>query len=194
MGIDHFTWPNLINFLLYFVFLFLMSTLTMNIFTGIAINEIQSLINDSNIEIMKEKIEYLNDIREWGLNGESDGFKCEILNKMITKYNKIMKSYYKIVRGVLDRIENFVKHSYYTLINLLSKKIKKVFKIKDENNQKKDEGNKDHSIEVKQAQVNKNDKYQELLDKMDHILSKIDSMDQKMDQKFNLMDQKIPTK
>ena len=104
MGIDHFTWPNLINFLLYFVFLFLMSTLIMNIFTGIAINEIQNLINDSNIEIMKDKINYIYDI-----DGELDEFKFAILNKMINKYNKIMKSFYKKLRGVLDWIEKFVK-------------------------------------------------------------------------------------
>ena len=66
---------------------------------------------------------------------------------------------------------------------------KKVFK--DKNNQKTDGVKKDQSIEVQQAQVHKNDKYQELLDKMDQIFPKIDSIDQKfnsMDQKMNLID------
>jgi hypothetical protein len=39
--------------------MFLISTLTFNIFTGIAISEIQGLIDDSNIETMKEKIDYI---------------------------------------------------------------------------------------------------------------------------------------
>ena len=41
MGIDTFTWPNSMTFVLYFVFMFLILTLIFNIFTGIAISEIQ---------------------------------------------------------------------------------------------------------------------------------------------------------
>ena len=59
MGIDTLTEANLMTFVLYFVFMFLISTLTFNIFTGIAISEIQGLIDDSNIETMKEKIDYI---------------------------------------------------------------------------------------------------------------------------------------
>jgi len=61
MGIDKFTWPNSMTFVLYFIFMFLISTLTFNIFTGIAISEIQSLLVDSNIETMKERIDYIYD-------------------------------------------------------------------------------------------------------------------------------------
>lgn len=59
MGVDFLTWTNLPTFLIYLAFMFTMSTLAFNIFTGIAINEIQSLLDDSNVQIMKDKIEYI---------------------------------------------------------------------------------------------------------------------------------------
>ncbi len=59
--IDTLTEANLMTFVLYFIFMFLISTLTFNIFTGIAISEIQSLLVDSNIETMKERIDYIYD-------------------------------------------------------------------------------------------------------------------------------------
>jgi hypothetical protein len=59
MGIETLTWPNSMTFFLYFIFMFLMSTLTFNIFTGIAISEIRGIIDDSNIQTMKEKIDYI---------------------------------------------------------------------------------------------------------------------------------------
>jgi hypothetical protein len=55
MGIDTLTEANSMTFVLYFIFMFLISTLTFNIFTGIAISEIQGLIDDSNIETMEVK-------------------------------------------------------------------------------------------------------------------------------------------
>ncbi len=61
MGIDNLTWPNSMTLFLYLIFMFLISTLTFNIFTGIAISEIQSLLVDSNIETMKERIDYIYD-------------------------------------------------------------------------------------------------------------------------------------
>ena len=61
MGIDNLTWPNSMTFFIYLVFMLLISTLTFNIFTGIAISEIQDLIDDSNIQTMKEKIDYICD-------------------------------------------------------------------------------------------------------------------------------------
>jgi len=48
-----------VNFFIYFVFLFIISTLAFNIFTGIAIDEIKNLIADSNVQIMNDKITYI---------------------------------------------------------------------------------------------------------------------------------------
>jgi len=56
MGITNLTLSNLVNFFLFIAFLFIISTLAFNIFTGIAIDEIKSLIVDSNVQIMKDKI------------------------------------------------------------------------------------------------------------------------------------------
>jgi len=44
MGLDSLTGPNLVTFGIFIVFLFLIPSLAFNIFTGIAINEIQALI------------------------------------------------------------------------------------------------------------------------------------------------------
>jgi len=59
IGITNFTLPNLVNFFIFLAFLFIISTLAFNIFTGIAIDEIKSLIADSNVQIMKDKITYI---------------------------------------------------------------------------------------------------------------------------------------
>ena len=59
MGLTNLTWPNLVNFFMFLAFLFIISTLAFNIFTGIAIDEIKSLIADSNVQIMKDKITYI---------------------------------------------------------------------------------------------------------------------------------------
>ncbi len=61
MGLDHLTGPNLVTFGIFIIFLFLIPSLAFNIFTGIAINEIQSLIKDCNIQILKDKIDYIYD-------------------------------------------------------------------------------------------------------------------------------------
>jgi len=62
MGVDEMnkmTSKDLINFIMCLFFLFVMSTLVLNIFTGIAIDEIRNLIADSNIQITNEKIRYV---------------------------------------------------------------------------------------------------------------------------------------
>ena len=61
MGVDNLTGPNLVTFGIYIIFLFLIPSLAFNIFTGIAINEIQSLMKDCNIQILKDKIDYIYD-------------------------------------------------------------------------------------------------------------------------------------
>lgn len=68
LGLDEFNTSNLINFFLYFIFVFLLSTLSFNIFTGIAINEINKLIDDANIRIMRNKIEYIYNNQVVGQN------------------------------------------------------------------------------------------------------------------------------
>jgi hypothetical protein len=61
MGIGDLTWPNLATFGIYFLFIFLISSLALNIFTGIAINEIHELLKAYKIRIIKDKIDYIYD-------------------------------------------------------------------------------------------------------------------------------------
>ena len=85
MGVDTFTGPNLLNFGIFFLFTFLITSLAFNIFTGIAINEIQSLIEDSNIQIMKDKIYYIYD----------EGFSIKTFFERFEKFTKWKRSSFK---------------------------------------------------------------------------------------------------
>jgi hypothetical protein len=71
MGIKEFNSSSFINFFIYGCFIFMMTILFINIFTGISIDEIQSLIKHSQAEIQSRKIEYI--------------FKIEALNNRYFK-------------------------------------------------------------------------------------------------------------
>jgi len=81
MGVDNLTWPNLINFIICLFFLFVISTLAFNIFTGIAIDEIRNLIADSNMQITKDKISYTY---------ESSIFDGTKINSLYKKFSDIV--------------------------------------------------------------------------------------------------------
>ena len=187
MGIDNLTWPNLVNFLLYFVFFFLMSTLIMNIFTGIAINEIEKLVKESKIEIMKDKIEFI--YGRVDLTG--GGFKSEILNIIMKSQEKFMKNFYRKLSRFYEIIKNFADNVLIFVVDLYSYLIKKM-KDKEIENEGKDNRKKEAPVKVKQAY--KNEKYQEHFDKIDQImqiLPKIIEQNNLMGQKINSMDQKM---
>ena len=93
MGVDNLTWPNLVTFVIYFTFIFLISSLAFNIFTGIAINEIQSLIKDCNIQIMKDKIDYI-----YG-SGHSV-FECLKVFDRFQGFEKFEKRFFQVVAKV----------------------------------------------------------------------------------------------
>ena len=59
MGIDNLNKDNLINYFIYGIFIFVMSILFINIFTGISIDEIQSIIQNSEAENISSKIQYV---------------------------------------------------------------------------------------------------------------------------------------
>lgn len=59
MGIANIVPENMINFILYLTFLFMVPILFINIFTGIAINAIEELIENSEANIIMNKIEYV---------------------------------------------------------------------------------------------------------------------------------------
>ena len=96
MGIDAFTWPNLATCGVYFLFMFLIKSLALNTFTGIATNEIRSLIEKCHIQIMKEKIDYIYDVLVFKYFDRFEGFwRCK-------------RGFFRIV-GEIYRIELLVE-------------------------------------------------------------------------------------
>jgi Leucine-rich repeat (LRR) protein len=84
MGLEELNSLSFINFIIYGLFIFIMTILFINIFTGISIDEIQSLIQHSEAQIQTRKINYV--------------FKIETLN--VRYFNRIyskLKEYKKIV-------------------------------------------------------------------------------------------------
>ena len=98
MGVDNLTWPNLATFVIYSIFMFLITSLALNIFTGIAINEIRSLIEDSNIQIMKDKIDFIYD----------GGYSIFIYMDRFEVFREFKKWFFGMVTKVY-RINWFVK-------------------------------------------------------------------------------------
>ena len=96
--IDTLMEANLMTFVLYFIFMFLISTLTFNIFTGIAISEIQSLLVDSNIETMKERIDNIYD-GSYSIPMLWEEFEC------VKKFKK--KVFVKL--GLVFELENLIE-------------------------------------------------------------------------------------
>ena len=93
MGLDNLTGPNLVTFGIFIIFLFLIPSLAFNIFTGIAINEIQSLIKDCNIQILKDKIDYIYD----GDHSIFELFKhFEVVVKFEKQFYGVVTKVYKI--------------------------------------------------------------------------------------------------
>lgn len=104
-----------INFLLYGFFIILMPILFINIFTGISIDEIQKIIENSEAENISYRIEYVNKIESFR--------KTIILNKFIN-----------LLYYLLQKI---IKHKLEFKNEINSKKIKKTkiidgFKSKEE--------------------------------------------------------------
>ncbi len=59
MGIEEGHLYNLVNFLIYLVFIFFMTILFLNMFTGISIDQVQDLIKNAEGETAEEKIKYI---------------------------------------------------------------------------------------------------------------------------------------
>jgi hypothetical protein len=94
MGMYELNSRSFINFLIYGCFIFIMTILFINIFTGISIDEIQYLIQHSDAEIQSRKIEYC--------------FKIEILTdryfkKIYQKFKIIQKKVFYFFSKLFDR-------------------------------------------------------------------------------------------
>jgi hypothetical protein len=102
LGLDNLTGPNLVTFGIFIIFLFLIPSLAFNIFTGIAINEIQSQIKECNIQILKDKIDYIYD----------GGLSIFELFKHFEVIVKFEKQFYGVVKKVY-MIKWLVKRMIY---------------------------------------------------------------------------------
>jgi Leucine-rich repeat (LRR) protein len=92
MGLDNMVPENIINYLIYLCFIFLIPILFINIFTGIAINAIDDLIENSEANIVMTKIEY---IFKWDAIIKKTHHKwfyfvLQILLKVILKLKKVV--------------------------------------------------------------------------------------------------------
>jgi len=63
MGIDTFSWDSIINFVIYGCFIFVMPILLLNIFTGISIDEVKNMFDNSLAESVEVKIEYIKKVK-----------------------------------------------------------------------------------------------------------------------------------
>ena len=107
MGIDSLSGSNLVNYLIYGCFIFIMPILFFNTFTGIAINEIEKLLENSEAENVSTIIEYV--------------FKLDQLFKKIDCIHIIIKFFNNLLK-----IFNYV-------CSWIFNKIKKIIHIKDNN-------------------------------------------------------------
>ena len=112
MGIDSLAGSNLVNFLIYGCFIFIMPILFFNTFTGIAINETEKLLEKAEAENISIKIDYV--------------FKIEnILEKLSFKYIKICIEF---VECGMKKFNDFATR--------ILKKIKKIIHYKDKIDEK----------------------------------------------------------
>ena len=117
MGIQELNWYSSVNFLIYGLFIFIMTILFINIFTGISIDEIQRLIQHSEAHIQSRKIDYV--------------FKVEKLNEryFLKNYRKIIKlfnEHCKCLKSILKKFGNFFTKIKKVLVNIINNKIIKI--------------------------------------------------------------------
>ncbi len=95
MGIDHLNSSSLINFLIYGLFIFLMPILLINIFTGISIDEIRKLIDNSKIEVDTIKIDYIYTLESFNISKYLKWMEI-LLDWVGNKYNWLVKFFFKL--------------------------------------------------------------------------------------------------
>ncbi len=61
MGLDEISWKSLVNYLIYAIFIYIITILSFNFFTGLVIGEVATVVRDSAVITMKAKIQYIYD-------------------------------------------------------------------------------------------------------------------------------------
>jgi Leucine-rich repeat (LRR) protein len=192
MGITNLNAESLIDFLIYGIFIFIMPILFINIFTGIAIDEIRQLVDNSKVEIISTKIEFVYQIEPYR---EYLFFKkFESLLKLIDESFGKMKKKIKKFNYLTKAIENFRK------TKLEKEEKEEIDEIKDILIEQEDKISKllnelKQNSSLMQSQFNFIDKSNKKLDKkMNNMDKKMNNMDKKMnnmDKKMNNMDKKM---
>jgi hypothetical protein len=138
MGIDQLKSENLINFVIYGLFIFMIPILFINIFTGIAIDAIEELIENSEANIIIKKIEY---VFKWDAivqdkNNKFFNFflhiflKLLLRTKMLTVY--FQKLFFKSYENLEDKSGYFAKaYDIYVKYNSSAKTQKNKNQIED---------------------------------------------------------------
>ncbi len=123
MGIEELNLYSLVNFIIYGCFIFIMTILFINIFTGISIDEVQKLIQHAEAEIVSRKIDYILKLKSIKsrykeifsikfLKTKFKNFRCWIKEIFIKIKNAIHKK--TIIRiftiWVIKKKDNLVKY------------------------------------------------------------------------------------
>ncbi len=117
MGITSLIQESLINFIIYGIFIFIMPILFINIFTGIAIDELRELLKKSEIEIISIKIDYVYEIDQYY---KLENYEFKILGNINNFFDKFIITLLKF-----KWFDNNVK-------NYKNKSLEKDEKIKDD--------------------------------------------------------------
>ncbi len=137
MGIDYLQSASLLNFFIYCCFLFIMSILFMNIFTGIALDALQDMMENSEAESVSTKKEYVFLMEKLSFKFQKFKYK---LDDQIEKVNQFFESklvepvgkfYYGYLRK--DLSENGKKEFASQDANeIMAKNIESIFLILDD--------------------------------------------------------------
>jgi len=130
MGVEVFNLHSFVNFLIYGLFIFIMTILFINIFTGISIDEIQKLIKHSEAQITSRKIEYVFKLE--GLNKiylqELIYKKLHIFQKKIGEH-KCFQCFAKQLTNIKNMLINIKNYEKMMIIIEFIKKILKFLRI-----------------------------------------------------------------
>ena len=191
MGINNIVPENMINFFIYGLFIFLMPILFINIFTGIAINAIEELIENSEANSIIQKIEY---VFKWDAIIKKKNFKffyffLKIGLKLMLDMKKFMIFFEKLFDIGYGHLED--RPSYFTKAYDIYVKYKFTAKGKSNKNQMNELDKKLNNVlfELNKLSVMNQNKFEYLENKIessnhenriDDLFSKLDEMNKKI--------------
>jgi hypothetical protein len=139
MGINELNSESLINFIIYGIFIFIMPILFINIFTGIAIDEIRKLLDNSKVEIISTKIEFVYKIEPFREN----------------KYFKKLESLLQKIDRFIGKLKKEIKKFNYLTVA-----------IENYRNAKLEKEEKEEIGEIKEMLIEQEDKNSKLLNEL----------------------------